>query len=233
LLERTPAQLAQERAHLRSAMAPPSPQRLTQAIGHQSDAQRALTDAEARHADALDAQRSAERGFLRRPTAKRTEAAAVEVEASLAARAAAADALRRATERVAALQPEALARARLPLEQRLARIDRAIAAHVDEGVASPAPYLTTALGPRPSDPAQRDRWNTAARHIETWRQAELGLAPSGGELGDDGLAAAIGAPPEDPGLALRHDLVVRNLPVEFQPTRTVDRAIEGPALSID
>jgi conjugative relaxase-like TrwC/TraI family protein len=233
LLQRTPAQLAQERAHLRSAMAPSSPQRLTQAIGHQSDAQRALTDAEARHADALDAQRSAERGFLRRPTAKRTEVAVVEVEASLAARAAAADALRRATERVAALQPEALARARLPLEQRLARIDRAIAAHVDDGVASPAPYLTTALGPRPSDPAQRDRWNTAARHIETWRQAELGLAPSAGELGDDGLAAAIGAPPEDPALALRHDLVVRNLPVEFQPTLTVGRAMEGPALSID
>ncbi|MFN2505360.1 MAG: hypothetical protein ABR540_14240, partial [Acidimicrobiales bacterium] len=138
-----------------------------------------------------------------------------------------------ASEHVAALQPGALADARLPLEQRLARIDRAIAAHVDDAVASPAPYLTSALGPRPSDPAQRDRWNTAARHIETWRQAELGLGPSAGELADDGLAAAIGAPPEDPALSLRHDLVVRNLPVEFQPTRTVERSLGGPALSLD
>ncbi|MFN2504237.1 MAG: hypothetical protein ABR540_08405 [Acidimicrobiales bacterium] len=183
LLQRTPAQLAQERAHLRSAMAPPSPQRLNQALGHQSDAQRALAQAEARHAGALDAQRSAE--------------------------------------------------ARLPLEQRLARIDRAIAVHVDDAVASPAPYLTDALGPRPRDPAQRDRWNNAARQMETWRQAELGLPPSAGELGDDGLAAAIGDPPEDPALALRHDLVVRNLPVEFQPTLIVERVLEGPVLSID
>ena len=186
LLQRTPAQLAQERANLRSAMAAPSAQRLTQAIGHQNDAQRALTEAEARHAGALDAQRSAERGFLRRPTAKRIEAAGIEVEASLAARAAAADTLRRATERVAALQPDALAEARLPLEQRLARIDRAIAAHVDDAVASPAPYLAEALGPRPTDPAQRERWNTAARRIETWRQAELGLPPSAGEWATTG-----------------------------------------------
>ena len=231
--QRPPARLAQERAHLRSAMAPPSAQRLTQAVAVQRDAERDYTDADARCSAAEAAQRSAERSFLRRPSAKRIEAAADEASASVAARTAAADSLRQATARVDALAPDALAEARLPLEQRLARIDRAIAAHVEEAVATPAPYLSTALGPRPTDSAQRERWNAAATRLETWRHAELGLAPADGPLAAEGLAAAVGGPPTDPALALRQQLAVRELPVEFRPTRTLERAIEGPVPSID
>jgi conjugative relaxase-like TrwC/TraI family protein len=230
--QRSPARLAEERAHLRSAMAPPSAQRLTQALAVQRDAERDYTDADDRCSAAEAGQRLAQRGLLRRPSAKRVEAATDEASAAVAARTAAADTLRQATARVDALAPDALAEARLPLEQRMARIDRAIAAHVEEAVATPAPYLSTALGPRPTDSTQRERWNAAASRIETWRHAELGLAPADGPLAAEGLAAAIGAPPTDPALALRQDLAVRELPVEFRPTRTLERAIEGPVLSI-
>jgi hypothetical protein len=100
-------------------------------------------------------------------------------------------------------------------------------------VASPAPYLSTALGPRPNDPTQRERWNEAARRIETWRHAELGLGPGDGALGEDGLSAALGPVPADPAQAMRRELAVRQLPIEFQPQRTAERAMEGPALTMD
>ncbi|MGI8808196.1 MAG: hypothetical protein ACR2KK_10210, partial [Acidimicrobiales bacterium] len=78
---------------------------------------------------------------------------------------------------MAALDPHAVAEARGPVQQRLDRIDGAIAEKVRDAVASPAPYLSSALGARPSDPEQRRRWNEAARQVETWRHGELGLGP--------------------------------------------------------
>ena len=94
--------------------------------------------------------------------------------------------VRRSAERLAALQPDAAAEARIPLQQRLERIDGAIADKVADAVATPAPYLTTALGPRPTEATQRQRWNEAARTLETWRHAELGLEPIDGPLADHG-----------------------------------------------
>jgi len=105
------------------------------------------------------------------------------------------DAFRVAGDHVAALEPDAVAAARLPVEQRLAMVEHAIAAHVDEAIATPADYLITALGPRSDNATQRPRWDKAARALETWRHAELGLGPDDGALGDDGLSAAIGAIP--------------------------------------
>lgn len=138
-----------------------------------------------------------------------------------------------ARQRLAALEPDALATAQLHLRQRLERIDSTIARRVRDAVASPAPYLATALGPRPSDATQRERWNEAARHIETWRHAELGLGPADGPAGDEGLSAALGPLPADPALAMRRDLAIRHMPVEFQPQRTAERTMDGPALTID
>ena len=100
-------------------------------------------------------------------------------------------------------------------------------------MARPAPYLFTALGPRPDNPTQRPRWEEAARRLETWRQAELGLGPDDGALGDDGLTAAIGIEPADPTEALRRQTVIDNLPVEFAPRHTIELGIEAPGLSID
>ena len=137
------------------------------------------------------------------------------------------------TERVAALEPQAVTQARVPVEQRLELVDRAIAAHVDEAVASPASYLVTALGPRSDNPSQRRRWDDAARALETWRHAELGLGPADGPLGDEGLSAAIGPVPTDPTDALRRQFVIDRLPVEFAPHHTVDLAVEAPVLSLD
>ena len=233
LRERTPAQLAQERTHLRSALATPSPQRLEHASEVAKQAREALDNAEARYGAAVAAQRSAERSVLRRPGARRMEAAAVDVSAALATRTAAADALRRATERVDALAPEAVAEARLPLQQRLERVEAAIASHVAEALAKPADYLTTALGPRPSEPGQRDRWNEAARQLENWRHAELGLGPIDGPLADEGLSAAIGPAPDDPMLALRRDMAVHDVRMDFSPTRMIDRELDGPLLELD
>jgi len=233
LEQRTPAQLAQERAQLRSAMAPPNPQRLEHAMAAAKEARETVDHAEARYKATIAAQRSAERSVFRRPSAKRMEAASLDVSAALAGRTAAADALRRATERVDALAPEALADARLPLQQRLDRVEAAIASHVAEAVASPADYLTTALGPRPSEPGPRDRWNEAARQLENWRHAELGLAPVDGPLADEGLSAAIGPSPDDPILALRQEMAVRDARTDFSHTRMIDRTLDGPVLELD
>jgi len=133
---------------------------------------------------------------------------------------------------MAALDPHAVAEARSPVQQRLDRIDGAIAETVRDAVASPAPYLSSALGARPSDPELRRRWNEAARQIETWRHGELGLGTADGALADDGISAALGSPPTDPGDALRRELAVRQLPFDFQLRRTIERAIEGPALTL-
>ncbi|MDQ6909991.1 MAG: hypothetical protein M3Z84_04280, partial [Actinomycetota bacterium] len=79
----------------------------------------------------------------------------------------------------------------------------------------------------------RRRWDDAARRLETWRQADLGLAPDDGALGADGLDAAIGPEPCDPTDALRRQAVIKDLPVEFAPARSIEVGIEPVGLDID
>lgn len=233
LAERSPAELAAERAQLRAALGPPSDQHRRQASLVHQQAQTAVAAAETRETDAGRAVAAAANPLLRKVSPKRLHAAEVEHAAAATTLARAQVDFRRSAERMAALDPHAVAEARTPLQQRLARIDGAIAENVRDAVASPAPYLSTALGPRPSDLQQRQRWNEAARQIEKWRHGELGLGPADGALADDGISAALDRPPTDPADALRRELAVRELPIEFQPHRTVDRAIEGPALTLD
>ena len=86
--------------------------------------------------------------------------------------------------------------ARVEVEHLRKTIDRAIDRQIISAVRNPAPYLTTAIGPRPprNDP-RRERWNRAASHLETYRHKVLGLTPSGGALRRSGVEAAIGPRP--------------------------------------
>jgi len=43
----------------------------------------------------------------------------------------------------------------------------------------------------------------------------------------------MGPTPAHEGYAMRQRMMVDNLPVEFQPYRTIDRAITGPELTLD
>ena len=233
LTQRSPRELAAERARLRSAMAPPTDAERSEARQHHNDAQATETAATARALKAEKAHDAAISPLLRRPNAKRVEATGAELDAAEAAALEARANVRRSTERLAAMQPNAVAEARIPLQQRLDRIDGAIADKVSDAVATPAPYLTTALGSRPTEVTQRQRWNEAARSLETWRHAELGLEPIDGPLAEAGLAAAVGPPPSDEAQALRQRMALKQLPVEFQPQRTVDRPISAPELTLD
>ena len=156
----------------------------------QDQARAACDQATTRRDEAVRVLDSAEHPRLRRPRAQRVETARQHLAAADAALGQAVDQLRLASERLAALQPDAVAAARVPLEQRLEHVNEAIAAHVEEAIASPAPYLYTALGARSDNPTQRPRWEKAARDLETWRHAELSLGPADGPLDDEGLAAA-------------------------------------------
>lgn len=233
LAARPTADLARERAQLRSALQPPTP-------ATRNAAAEAVTQARARYDLASSSEHKASADLQaalhrprRRPNPTHVRAAEERLQAATAERADAAGTLALARQRVAALEPEAVTAAQLPLRQRLDSVDGAIARKVRDAVASPAPYVSTALGPRPSDATQRERWNEAARCLETWRHGELGLGPQDGALGEDGLSAALGPVPTDPAQAMRRELVVKQLPIEFQPHRTAERTMDGPALTID
>lgn len=227
------AQLAAERTQLRRALEAPTDHTRALAAGAIADASRRLDAATSVEHKAAAGLHGALHRRLRRPNPAQARTTEERVQAAGAERVEAQAALQLARQRAAALEPDALAAAQLPLRQRLERIDGAIADKVRDAVASPAPYLSSALGPRPGDAMQRERWNQAARHIETWRHAELGLGPGDGPLGDAGLSAALGPVPTDAAQALRRNLAVKQLPIEFQPQRTAERTIEGPALTID
>ena len=231
---RSAGELAAERHELRRSLAAHPGEEHHLAAAQAVEAARVTREhaaaARAAAARALDA---AQHPTLRRPKASRVEAARHDLAVAEADLRRAIDRYRVTSEQAAALQPDALAETRRAIESRRELIDTAIAAHVDDAVATPAPYLLTALGPRPDNPTQRARWDDAARRLETWRQAELGLGPPDGALGTEGLAAAIGEVPPDPAQALRYEIVTDHLPLEFAPQRTVDLAIEPHALSID
>ena len=61
----------------------------------------------------------------------------------------------------------------------------------------------------------------------------MGLGPDDGALGDEGLTAAIGTEPAHPTEALRRQMVIDKLPVEYAPQHTIELGIEAPGLSID
>lgn len=86
--------------------------------------------------------------------------------------------------------------ARADVQRLRTTIDLAIDQKIISAVRNPAPYLTSAIGPRPprNDP-RRERWNRAASHLESYRHKVLGLAPSEGALRGSGVEVAIGARP--------------------------------------
>jgi hypothetical protein len=234
LRRHTPADLAAERHELRRCLAvyPGEEQRAAAAAG--SDAARLGRDqASAARRDAARALDNAEHPALRRPKAARVEAARHDLALAEAALAQGADRLRTATERLVTLEPGAIREGRVRVEARLEDIDAAIAAHVETTLAHPPSYLVSALGPRPDDVTQGRRWEDAARRLETWRQADLGLGPDDGALGADGLDAAIGPRPTEPTDALRRQAVIRELPVEFAPARSIEVGLEPAGLDID
>lgn len=234
LRRRSPADLAAQRADLRRVLAtrhgPADRDDAARRLAQASAARDQASAAQSRATWALD---SVEHPKLRRPNAARVATAQRQLAQTETLLNQAIDSHRVATEQVAALQPHAVMAAREPVEWRLKLIDDAIADHVDEAIASPAAYLVTALGPRSDNPTQRPRWDKAARCLETWRQAELGLGPDDGPLGDVGLDAAVGPVPDDSTEALRRSMVLRDVPVEFLPHRTIELGIDAPGLSLD
>jgi len=236
LRRHSPADLAAERLALRRALSVRPGDEARRVVGVAMDQARAERDQAASHrAEAARTLDSAEHPRLRRPRAQRVEAACQHLAEADVALGRAVEQLRLATDRAAALQPDAVAEARVPLKQRLEHVNDAIAAHVEEAIASPAPYLYTALGPRSDNPTQRPRWEKAARGLETWRHAELGLGPADGPLDDEGLAAAIGPVSGDETDVLRRQMAIDDLPIEFIPTRhTIEHsANRGVELGID
>ena len=84
------------------------------------------------------------------------------------------------------------------IERLIARLNEAINLKIVSAVHEPAPYLTTALGPRPvrHDP-RREHWNQSASHLEAYRHKILGITPDKGALASSGVEAAIGPRPLD------------------------------------
>jgi len=236
LRRHSPGELAVERLALRRALAvrPGDEARRAAAVA-QEQARAACDEASTRRDETARVLENAEHPRLRRPRVQRVEVARQHLADADVALGQAVEQLRLATDRVAALQPDAVAEARVPLKQRLEHVNEAIAAHVEEAIASPAPYLYTALGPRSDNPTQRPRWEKAARGLETWRHAELGLGPADGPLDDEGLAAAIGPEPDDETNALRRQMAIDDLPIEFVPARyTIEHTADlGIDLAID
>ena len=94
------------------------------------------------------------------------------------------------------------------LRERHDLISAAIDLIVDDAVAAavnhPARYLTTMLGPRPSDPGNAATWDRRVRAIEAWRHHHLGLSYGQAAAGPDATPSeqALGPIPDDPIAAL-------------------------------
>ncbi len=82
------------------------------------------------------------------------------------------------------------------LTHRVDVIDDALAPRIQAAVDEPADYLIDTLGPRPDTGARS--WDRAARGIETYRHATLGITPDHGPVDPSAKHPAIGAPPTDP-----------------------------------
>ena len=83
--------------------------------------------------------------------------------------------------------------AQAPARFRRDVLDEALDAKTAAAVATPAPYLATALGPRPEAGDRALRWDAGATRIESYRHRQLGLEPDDGPVLDaDDITAAIG-----------------------------------------
>ncbi len=77
--------------------------------------------------------------------------------------------------------------------QHVENIDTALGPRISSAVGTPSNYITETLGERPD--RDSDRWDAAAKAIETYRHATLGIEPSQGALPDN---PAIGPRPMSP-----------------------------------
>lgn len=95
-------------------------------------------------------------------------------------------------------------RVRPGLTKQLATIDQSIGHRVANALDGPTkPYLTEALGKRPTDRSKQRSWDKAATSIETYRHLHLGVTPHAGAFNDRGVNQAIGKPPSGRGIQLR------------------------------
>ena len=110
-----------------------------------------------------------------------------------------------------------------PRRERLALIDDALGTQTRRAVEEPAPYLVTALGPRPKQGTRAlDEWDERALNVETYRHTELGLDPEAGALAATGVEAAIGPRPEDYAQQLRWDHAAEPAELALQLGREID-----------
>ncbi len=135
------------------------------------------------------------RPYRRRRDPNATETARRQVETANQAIAAAGIELERANQRLRASRGDNVGRA--AVQARVAAIDRSIDRRVATAVKRPASYIADTLGPRPSKPADGQRWDKAATNIEKYRHRHLGLTPEDGPLPGEGTASAIGARPNN------------------------------------
>lgn len=77
--------------------------------------------------------------------------------------------------------------------QQVENIDEALAPRISSAVESPSSYIIETLGDRPD--RHPERWDAAAKAIETYRHATLGIEPSQGALPDN---PGIGPRPTNP-----------------------------------
>ena len=77
--------------------------------------------------------------------------------------------------------------------QQVESIDMALAPRISSALEAPASYIIETLGERPD--RQPEHWDAAAKAIETYRHATLGIEPSQGALPGD---PAIGLRPANP-----------------------------------
>ena len=77
--------------------------------------------------------------------------------------------------------------------EQVENIDAALAPRIRSAVASPSSYIIDTIGDRPDH--HPERWDAAAKAIETYRHATLGIEPTQGALPDN---PAIGVRPANP-----------------------------------
>lgn len=166
-------------------------------VAHQRVRDRAATLSRAEHRlEGLDA------APRRRRNAQGIELARREVTAARQSLAHAEAALAGARNRLHAAEMGVTAQG--PARARHDLLDGALGAKVAAAVATPAPYLTDALGLRPERSDAARRWDTAATRVESYRHRQLGLDPDDGPaIEGDGIVAAIGEAPPDYALSLQ------------------------------
>ncbi|HVL03570.1 MAG TPA: hypothetical protein VM386_03945, partial [Acidimicrobiales bacterium] len=223
------AELAdQRRALQRALVATPVPAQLDHAQAALTGAERGLAQAQVERAQAAQRleQMSRRRGRRRNPQG--IEMARQSLQRADQRYARAEVELERADAALAALEQQQPGQDLV--RQRLDTVEGALARQVERAVATPAPYLTAALGePSHDDASPPVNWREAATRIESYRHRELGRAPGEGPVVDeDGLLGAIGPRPGDYLQALKWDHAAEAVAPEAAP----DLEPRGPELGL-